>query len=543
MDRHPGVPQRRRDDEAEGPLGGGGRVLDRRPWRERLRAGVVPRPAAKAEVVDVLVVGAGFGGLATALHLAEGGAKVVLCETLGYPGGCASTFEHRGYRFEAGATLFSGFGEGQLFERWIERHELGVSLDWLDPVIELRTPSWRLPIGRQPGALEQGLAALPGAPREKLNAFFAEQRRVADALWPVLDDPGLMPPFDARALLRHGGRFLDYLPVARLVARPLSAVVARHGLSDFEPLRLVLDALCQITIQCSSAEAEAPIALATLDYPVRGTAHVRGGIGELAWALVGAIRRAGGQVHLLERVKGIERQGQRFNVETRHGRFDAKTVVANVLPTAIRGLATDMVSGNRWLDRLDRQVEQGWGACMLYRVVRPPEGDDGQPHHLELIAHPHRPLVAGNHVFASFSGEADGHRAPAPYRTLTVSTHIDLATLRQLEPVAQGRQVAAVQQQMRQTLDTLAPEWAQEVLFETTASPRTFERFTGRPGGFVGGVPRRAGLSSYLDLLRQPLAGIPGLYPVGDSTFPGQSTLATALGGVKTAERILKRLG
>ena len=64
---------------------------------------------------DILVIGAGFGGLATALKLSELGAQVVLCEALTYPGGCASTFERDGYRFEAGATLFSGFGENQLF--------------------------------------------------------------------------------------------------------------------------------------------------------------------------------------------------------------------------------------------------------------------------------------------------------------------------------------------------------------------------------------------------------------------------------------------
>ena len=547
MDRSQTIPQRRRDDEAAIPLGGSGDARGRGAWHERRRAGVVPRPTALAEIADVLVVGAGFGGLATALRLAEGGAKVVLCESLGYPGGCASTFEHRGFRFEAGATLFSGLGEGQLFRRWIEHHQLDVTVDWLDPVIELRTPSWQLPIARRSGSLEAALAALPGAPRQRLRTFFAEQRRVADVLWSVLDDPTLLPPFDFRTWCRHAGRLARYLPLARVVGRPLAAVVERHGLRGFEPLRVALDALCQITIQCNAAEAEAPLALATLDYPTRGTAHVRGGIGELAWALVGAIRRAGGQVRFLERVRGLEREGEGFRITTRHGIFRARAVVANVLPKALDSLMEGdlaaQASRDRGLERLGQQVEAGWGACMLYRVVRPPKGDNGWPRHLELVADPTRPLVAGNHVFASFSGRDEGHRAPPPYRTLTVSTHVDLARLHALDPMAQVREVAEVQQRMRQTLDSLAPEWSEEVLFETTASPRTFERFTGRPGGFVGGVPRRAGLAGYREILRRPLASIPGLYPVGDSIFPGQSTLATALGGVKTAERILRRLG
>ena len=43
-----------------------------------------------------------------ALALAKRGARVCLCESLRYPGGCASTFSKDGARFDAGATLVSG---------------------------------------------------------------------------------------------------------------------------------------------------------------------------------------------------------------------------------------------------------------------------------------------------------------------------------------------------------------------------------------------------------------------------------------------------
>ena len=80
-----------------------------------------------------------------------------------------------------------------------------------------------------------------------------------------------------------------------------------------------------------------------------------------------------------------------------------------------------------------------------------------------------------------------------------------------------------------------APEIEERIVESLTASPRTFARFTGRFLGFVGGVPRRAGLGQYLRLSNPEVA--PGLQLVGDSVFPGQSTLAAALGGWKVAER------
>jgi len=98
--------------------------------------------------VDVLVIGAGFGGLAAALALAEQGARVTLCEALAYPGGCACTFERKGVRWEAGATLFSGLGAGQLYGDWITRWDLPVTIDWIDPVFETRVPGLALPVDR-----------------------------------------------------------------------------------------------------------------------------------------------------------------------------------------------------------------------------------------------------------------------------------------------------------------------------------------------------------------------------------------------------------
>ncbi|MDF1662689.1 MAG: FAD-dependent oxidoreductase [Planctomycetota bacterium] len=93
---------------------------------------------------DVAVIGAGFGGLGAALELARGGASVILLEMLNYPGGCAGTFNKAGYRFEAGATLSSGLGPGQLFRRWIDEYQLDVHSEILDPILDFRCGSERI---------------------------------------------------------------------------------------------------------------------------------------------------------------------------------------------------------------------------------------------------------------------------------------------------------------------------------------------------------------------------------------------------------------
>lgn len=491
---------------------------------------------AETERADVVVVGAGFGGLGTALSLAERGADVVVCETLAYPGGCASTFRRRGCRFEAGATLFSGFGPGQLFAEWIERHGLDVRVDFLDPVVTLRTPARELAVPADRDAWIERLCGLAPERADAIRALFAEQGRAADALWALFGEPGLLPPFGARGLWRHLARAPRHLPLLRWIGRPSSDLVAAHGLSDFEPLTTFLDGVCQITVQTRAAEAEAPFAMATMDYFFRGTGHVRGGIGALAWALADAIESLGGRVRMPDRVKALERVDGRWRLTTRRGIVEAPVVVANLLPQTARALLPEDVAAKPRLDELAESVEEGWGAAMLYRVVEPEAVAEPHAHHLELVADPSAPFLEGNHCFCSVSA-ADEPRAPEGGRTVTVSTHVPMRALR--DAADPGAYVAGVQARMRETLAALAPELSRNVRLEMTASPRTFERFTGRHRGYVGGIPRRHGWHNYRHLWPAPVA--PGFYLVGDTVFPGQSTLAAALGGVKLADHLERR--
>lgn len=499
-------------------------------------------------VFDVAVVGAGFGGMATALTLASRGARVVLFESLKYAGGCASTFTRGGARYESGATLFSGFGEGQLFHRWTREHALPIRFDVHEPLVELRAGETRLRIGADRASLVAQLIALSPQHASQLERFFDEQTRVASALWALLDDPTLLPPLSVETLLRHLERTGAYLPLTRVVGRSLGSVVARHGLSDCAPLRHYLDAVCQITVQASSSEAEAPFAMGAMDYYFRGTGHIHGGIGELAQALVMAIRERGGEVRFVDKVSRISASGSAFEVHARKGAITARHVVLNLTPRdALRVLDAELAHPK--LHRLAKRVDAGWGAVMLYLQLDANVPIRPEAHHLELVRDVDKPFVAGNHIFVSISG-VDEHKAPEGRRAVTISTHVAMPTFMPLSDEARGALIAQIQQSMRETLAEKAPEVSASIVHAMTGSPRTFERFVGRHEGIVGGIPRRRGMAHYLQL--GPFEVSAGMsregnqqtiHLVGDSVFPGQSTLATALGGVKTAETVLTQLG
>lgn len=478
------------------------------------------------ENADVVIVGAGFGGLSAALHLAEAGKRVVVCEALTYPGGCAATFTKDGYRFESGATLFSGFGPGQWMARWIDRFSLDVHVQPVDPVFTFHGPAvFEVPSDR--AAFTAKLCALPGAPTQEIRAWMAYQERIGDVLWGVLDEPDLLPPWSVSALWRHVVRSPSYLRLLPLVNRPMSHALERFGVADFEPLRSFLDAACQITVQVPAAEAEATFAIGAVENFFRGAAHIHGGVGQLGHAVCGAIERMGGSVRFANRVKALEPAPGGWTVQTRKGPIHARHVVANQLPHDL--MAMSGVTSSR-LTTLRDAVDEGWGAAMLYLVVR----DEGLPAHAvhhELVQDASRPLPGGNHVLLSIAAR-DDRRAPPGYRTASASTHVHPSS------DSPERTIAAVQERMRVNISQSLPNL--EVVEEFTASPRTFQRFTRRHNGLVGGIPRRVGWHNYANLWPRPVAS--GLWLVGDSVFPGQSVLSVAIGGYRVASAISARL-
>jgi phytoene dehydrogenase-like protein len=67
-------------------------------------------------------------------------------------------------------------------------------------------------------------------------------------------------------------------------------------------------------------------------------------------------------------------------------------------------------------------------------------------------------------------------------------------------------------------------------------TPVTFARFTHRAWGWVGGFPQVNLFQSWGPRLAE------GLWLVGDSIFPGQSTAAAALGGLRVAGEVRQAL-
>jgi C-3',4' desaturase CrtD len=488
----------------------------------------------------VVVVGAGIGGLTTAALLAKAGLDVTVLEAHVYAGGCAGTFYHRGFRFDAGATLAAGFDADGGMTR------LGRALNTTWPVtpaeIALRV---QLPDGSQitrwtdPAAWRAERLAAFGPAAEP---FWRWQEGIADRMWALAMDGAPWPPqglADGTRLVRTGlglaAAAPDQLPDIALAAlRPLAANL-RNAPSR---LRSYLDGQLLISAQVTADRANALYSAAALDMPRRGVAHVRGGIGKLAEALADAIRRQGGHVHYRQRVTRVAaNRGGSYRVATNKGLdFAADQVVFNLPPHDAAALLGENASPQ--LRRATLPAD-GWGAFMVYLGLDDAIIPAGYPlHHQVIVAEP--PGEGGLRqgeasIFLSLSLAGDAGRAPAGQRAATISTHTDLRSwwrLFETDRAAYEARKAALTESVLATAEVALPGLRRGTRLILPGTPPSFQRFTHRSLGWVGGFPQTSLLRAWGPRLGR------GLWLVGDSIFPGQSVLATALGGMRVAALI-----
>ena len=486
---------------------------------------------------EFLVIGTGFGGLGAGLTLAEAGKRVLVCERLNYPGGCAATFRRKGIAFEAGATLFSGFGENQLFGRWKHKHHLDFEVEWLDPAIRFVSPAGAIAIGLDKNAVVSQIAASCPEKEEALKKFFAAQSQVADDVWLLMESPDQIPPLKLKGLLKNAHWASGRLGLVRYINKTLLDVLKEFGVADIPLLRELCDASCQITVQTSAAQAEALWALAILDFFFRGTGHVKGGIGVLARSLVKAIEDNGGQVNYVDEIRSLQPRNGGWKISTRRGEYTAKHVISNLLPHDTWRLIEPRPAKPSWIKKKEALIESGWGAIMRYGVLSSHPDMPKEAFHYQLVNDAAAPFQEGNHFLISVNGPVENPRLETGQRVFTLSTHVPLNKYWSTPEADRNLYVKSVQDRIDETLKQRAPAWLQEPEWWMSGSPRTFVKYTGRHRGAVGGIPKTKGLSNYPLFPEMEIAK--NLWGVGDSYFPGQSTYSTALSGVKVAQALL----
>ena len=299
------------------------------------------RPATDHKVV---VIGAGIGGLVSALLLACRGLDVTLLEAADAPGGKMRQVEVDGVRIDAGPTVFT--------MRWVFDQilsEAGASLDsllTLRPLSVLARHAWRasdarLDLFADPAASADAISrfATPAEGRRYL-AFCAEARRVYERL----EGPYICSPRPGALRI---GRDLGPSGIATLAGLgPFASLWQRLGHHFTDPRLQQL--FGRYATYCGASPLQAPATLMLIAHVEQsGVWAIEGGMHALAQALAQLAQQRGVRLHYGQRCDRIEvRRGRVSGVRLADGRvLPADSVVFNGDASALaQGLLGDAVA-------------------------------------------------------------------------------------------------------------------------------------------------------------------------------------------------------
>ena len=490
----------------------------------------------ESDLFDLVVVGGGMGGLATAALANRRGMKVALLESHTRLGGCAGYFPRGIYTFDAGATALMGLGSDEPIGLLLSR--IGVEFEAeRTSAYRVHLPDRTLDIVPDSGAfLEASAAAFPGKDSPG-RRFWRLQEAVGETLFRVA---GQVPRLPVRSLA-DVGHDLKILGLEGLFAASTWVVTVRDvlrllGLDRDKPFYSLIAMLLQDTAQAGPETVPFANAAACLQAYRKGMSRPKGGMRALAEGIGRAFADQGGDLRtgtIVDRVEPAEGGGFEVLTRRRH-RLRARQVAFNLPLDLAAGLLQRPV--HRQLGRKEAKSRAAWSAFTAYVAIDRRAVPDESPLFHQVLRNYDRPIHDGNNVLVSLSPVDDPGYGPPGVRLATMSTHTHPQAWADLDPEAYATRKADYRERMLGALGQALPEAPAALVHAEFASPRSFARYTRRTLGAVGGSPVSRRNSTFLAVDADVLG--PGLWVVGDSVFPGQGTMATVLSAIRVVERI-----
>jgi phytoene desaturase len=497
-------------------------------------------------MANVVVIGAGAGGLAVACRLAARRHRVTLLEAGDRTGGKLRTLRRDGFAFDTGPSLFTlPAVYRDLFLKTGAPLEDEVDLQPVEPGFR-----YRFADGTSVTLPGVGVAAAAEALGDQLGGPAAAEWRAvmsrAARMWSLTRGPIL------------GSELQGWRSLAALARRPsdirtIGPWETLHGLggrSFTDPrLRQIFDRYATYT---GSDPRRAPAVLATVPYVEQtfGAWHLGGGLGTLGEAMARRAERLGVDIRLQHSVTGVEVEGGAVSgVRTADGnRFpadvvvcdaDARTLYGHLLPSGTAASAA----------RSAAAAPASLSGFVMLLALR---GRSADPVHHEVLF-PQDYAAEFDDVFGSRRHPAQPPRDPAIY----ICSPQDPAMRPDDEHEAWFVLINAPRHgpDGPSTVDWDAPgrkesyadaalammserglDVRDRIQWRIVTTPADLERGTGSPGGAIYGSASHGPRAAFLRPANRSPVG--GLFLVGGSAHPGGGLPLVALSAEIVADAV-----
>lgn len=465
---------------------------------------------------DVVVIGAGIGGLSAGALLAKKGLSVAVFESQPVPGGYCTSFRRKGFTFDSCLDAISGCGEKGWLRRILKKTGIENEVDFvrLDPLRVDNFGGDIISIPGEIGAYKDLLLSMAPGERDGIEGLFRTMTsiyRTAMVTAPetLYTDPRLDTRGDDLAKYRRltYKALLDDFVKDHRVRAILSDRSAFMGLPSSK-----VSAVAMVTMLMTFAEG--------------GGYRIKGGAQRLADAFVKGLKGGGGELFLRKPVTGIVHEGGRVAGVMVDGQMvKAKAVISGIDASKTYGMAG--------ID-LDKKLEPSTSFFMVYlglgRNIDMPDSMGFYPgYDIEgTFADTARDIASSKASVEIINYSRISHgMAPAGCSTVMLMSKA---------AYAYGKPWHSCKKEETDRLIALAgkalPELADNIAYAEAATPLTLERYTTNNCGAAFGWEQ----GSY-NRRTTAATALPGLYMAGHWTYPGGGIESVAASGLVAAEK------
>jgi C-3',4' desaturase CrtD len=483
---------------------------------------------------DFIVIGAGYAGISIAALLQKAGFSVLILESHSLIGGCASFFRRKQFLFDAGATTLSGVLPSQPLGKLFLDLEITPELQKLDPGMKIFLDGET--ITRYADFEKWVVEAEKCFPqsKDKQRIFWEKIYNINASAWDFISTNLNLPPRSLKDLiLLSKPKNWNKIHLLPKLFFPLASLLSDLDIKDQKFERFLNE---QLLITTQSTLDEAPILTSAmgLAYPSE-TYYPIGGITKPLELILEKFISLGGSILFREEVKSINKNNNQFVVQTKKtNEYFSKYIVSTIPIWNMEKLTSGNI--NSYYKKQTEKFPKGPGAFTMNFGIKVSDEIEGGYYQIHT---PNRiPHCEASAFFLTLSKSGDLSRAPAQFRTATISTHTDPKEWFFLNDEDYKLKKQETTDYILNTLDSYFPEFkVSQKEFLISASPKTFEKFTKREQGFVGGIPH----STSPSLLLLPPNKLPfkGIFQGGDTAFPGQGTPAVVHGAYQILQAAL----
>lgn len=499
---------------------------------------------------DVIIVGAGLGGLTAGAKLSKEGFRVLLIEQHNIPGGCATTFKRKGYTVEVGLHELDGLDEKDVKRNILE------DLDVFDHVDFVRLPEFYRYLHKNvefimPDNREK-------AERKLIRKYPSDEKAIHKYFKIIYGFRKEIAKYPRNKILKF--LILPLFPIlfptlTRYANKSIGDIL--DGITENEELKILLTANVAYYHDDPHTLSSVYFSAGQSSY-YEGGYYIRGGSQKLSDYLASYILDHGGNIiyrHIVSKI--ITENGRATGVEYKKPRgkdtpiltAKAKFIIANAaIPNVLKMLDDDP---GKLLEEAITGMETACSLLTLYLGLNKAPAEFGNRHYSTFVlseqitdyADMVKDLRSHDFEKKSFAfidySQIDSRLTTNGKHLIALAATDYMQNWDGLSRTEYKEKKEKISQILIRRLDKVLPGIADEIDYYELATPKTIERYTMNPGGTVYGYAQTIEQSGRNRIRAK--SPVEGLYFASAWAFPGGGFTGAIISGYLCALKVQKQ--